>query len=158
MAGGVELADSYGFCVADISGGDQLPSGRSVVVWAGRSTLLGEVATSANYYPLPRCPCRRREPAQTRAPCEATHSQPADQILPIVELYSSGNGLCMGRSVVDARTGSGVRASPFLDLNCASHPHLWPASVLAGSCWSGPHPQPYHSRARTRCLSSCWPG
>ena len=57
-----------GFCVADISGGDQLPSGRSVVVWAGRSALLGEVTTSANYYPLPRCPCRRREPAQTRAP------------------------------------------------------------------------------------------
>jgi hypothetical protein len=54
--------------VADTSGGDQLPSGRSVVVWAGRSTLLGEVTTSANYYPLPRCPCRRREPAQTRAP------------------------------------------------------------------------------------------
>jgi hypothetical protein len=75
-----------GFCVAVVSRTSQAVLRRrpaalgalgrsSAVVWAGRSALLGEVTTSANYYPLPRCPCRRREPAQTRAPATITPQQ-----------------------------------------------------------------------------------
>jgi hypothetical protein len=50
--------------------------------------------------------CRRREPAQTRAPFEVTHSR-------LIRYsrswsYSSGNGLCMGRCVVPWMPGERV--------------------------------------------------
>ena len=58
------------------------------------------------------------------------HAQPADQRLPIYRGASSGNGLCGG-------CPDGIRCVLHLSLTFIM-PHFWPASVLAGSCWSGP--------------------